>query len=73
MNRIESKEKRETMSQIANRAEQMILSESSQRFKLKPLRKGGIRKPYLFWSELIMFKLHVKKVTWSNELTIHEY
>lgn len=43
------------------------------RTKLKPLRKGGIRKPYLFWSELIMIKLNVKKVTWSNELTVHEY
>jgi hypothetical protein len=55
------------------RAEQMILSDSTHRPKLKPLRKGTIRKPYLFWSELLIFKLHVKKVTWSNELTIHEY
>ena len=59
------------MLQMANRAEQMILS--SHIPKLKPLLKAGIRKPYLFWSELLIIQLHVKKVTWSNELTVHEY
>jgi hypothetical protein len=50
------------MSQLANRAEQMILSESMSmsKLKLKPLMKPGLRKP------------RSKKVSWSDKL-ITEY
>lgn len=54
------------MSQLANRAEQMILSESNPKHpfkpvkvtKLKPLMKPGLRKP------------KIKKVSWSDNLTV---
>lgn len=50
------------MSQLVNRAEQMILSESNMKqpnpFKLKPLMKPGLRKP------------RIKKVSWSDNLTV---
>ena len=52
------------MSQLANRVEQMILSESMSmsmpKLKLKPLMKPGLRKP------------RTKKVSWSDNL-ITEY
>lgn len=50
------------MSQIANRAEQMIMSESYSKLKLRmrPLMRPGFRKPI------------TKKVSWSDKL-ITEY
>jgi len=59
-----------------NYLENIILPESNDNPnpkcnpKLKPLMKAGIRKPLIFWSELLIIQLYVKKVYWSENLTV---
>jgi len=62
------------MTQMNNRLEQMILCESthnsSVKYKLKPLKKAGIRKPCMFWPELFLLNLYEKRVSWCDQLTV---
>ncbi len=58
------------MQEVENEHPLMFLHEKKYNPKLKPLRRAGIRKPTMFWPELLILKLYVKKVYWADKLTV---